>query len=61
MNYYYTISVHHYDGRTHDDAFRPLNPEIAGEIVRILLACRDERIKAIVVDVKKTVNQEKAV
>lgn len=61
MNYYFSVSIHYHDGRICDDAYRPTSAEIAGEIVRILLSCGDDRMKAVIVDIRRTVNQEKAV
>lgn len=61
MNYYFSIAIHYHDGRIHDDAYRPVNAQIAGELFRILLSCEDERIRSIVVDIRRTVNQEKPV
>lgn len=61
MNYYYSVSIHYHDGQIHDDAYRPVTAQVCGEVVRILLSCEDARIKSIVVDIRRTVNQEKPI
>lgn len=44
-----------------DDLARTADPQIAAALVQTLLQCRDDRIARIIVQIARTVIQEKAV